>query len=1052
MRTLLDLDNNQRPQRRTALIAHELQRYDIDIAALNETRFSDEGSLTESGEGYTFFWKGLNEGAARIHGVAFAIKTKLLNNIPQSPIGHNERLMTWRIPLTNRRHATLVNVYAPTLNSDDNVKDQFYAQLHEIIQAIPREDKIILLGDFNARVGNSHHLWEGVLGCHGVGKCNDNGLRLLTFCSQHNLTITNTMFQLQNKFKTTWMHPRSKLWHLLDYVIVRHSDIKDVQITRAMRGADGWTDHRLVRSIFLLKIRPPARRQAPRKHLDLKALNNDATRSAFQNELAEHLTQTTTTNPITTEHLTERWDSISEVLLNTARDILGVSNRKHRDWFDEQAEEIHQLLDDKNRAHQAVIANPTPTSRARFADLRSRVQQETRRMQNEWWTRLAAEIQGFADMGDQHQFYNALKTAYGPRSNSLCPVRSVDGSTLFTEKTEILKRWAEHYQELLNRQNPTDPTFLDSLPNLPVIQELDNIPTIQEVSHAINSLKNNKATGPDGIPAELLKHGGDAVATCLHNIIQEVWNSGCCPQQWKDADIISIYKKKGDRNICGNSRGISLLSTSGKVVTKILLSRIVKLIVDQILPESQSGFRQERSTVDMIFVARQIQEKSVEQHQDLYMVFVDLAKAFDTVNRPLLWEVLAKFGCPPTFLGVLRAFHEGSMGRVSSSGLKSEPFLIESGVKQGCVIAPILFNLFLAAVSSVAKQQINSEDGIRLSYRLDGNLFNLRRLQARTRVTEEAIHELQYADDTALVSSTKEGLQRTIDAVSNTYSRAGLAININKTEVLSMCEQEQEPQIFTINQQPLKNTEEFTYLGSVLTDSCDLTSEVQRRIGLAGAAFGRLSHRVFMNRNLTTTTKVSVYKAVCLSILLYGSESWVPYRRHLKKLEAFHTNCLQRILGLKWWHKVTHNEIRRRTQMDPLEIILTQRQLRWLGHTIRMPEERLPRKVLYGELAVGRRHPGGPRKRLKDHLKTTFKKCGIEPTTIENVAADRRVWRSTCQEGLETLTSLYNNHAEHRRQQRHAVQQAEGNFPCATCGRVCKSRIGLHSHQRVHQA
>lgn len=178
----------------------------------------------------------------------------------------------------------------------------------------------------------------------------------------------------------------------------------------------------------------------------------------------------------------------------------------------------------------------------------------------------------------------------------------------------------------------------------------------------------------------------------------------------------------------------------------------------------------------------------------------------------------------------------------------------------------------------------------------------------------------------------------------------------------------------------------------------------------------------------------------------------MPYRRHLKKLEAFHTNCLQCILGLKWWHRVPHNEIRRRTQLDPLEIILTHRQLRWLGHTIRMPAERLPHKVLYGELAEGRRNPGGPRKRFKDQLKTSLKKCGIESNAIEHAAADRRIWRNICQEGLETFTSTYNDRAERRRHQRHAAQRADGIFPCAACGRVCNSRIGLHSHQRVYQA
>lgn len=373
VRTLLDLDNNSRPKRRTALIAYELKKYNIDIAALNETRFSDEGSLTESGEGYTF-WKGLDRGAPRIHGVAFAIKTRLLNSIPQSPTGHNERLITWRIPLSNKRHATLVNVYAPTLDSADELKDQFYAQLHEIMLTIPKEDKIILLGDFNARVGSSHHLWERVLGHHGVGKCNDNGLRLLTFCSQHNLSITNTIFQLQNKFKTTWMHPRSRIWHLLDYVIVRRNDMKDVRITRAMRGADGWTDHRLVRSIFLLKIRPPARRQAPRKHLDLKALNNITTRAALQNELAECLTlPTPAADPITTAFLTEKWESICEVLLNTAKDILGFSRRKHRDWFDEQSDGIHQLIEEKKSATASsdCKSNSSITCQASRASVKS---------------------------------------------------------------------------------------------------------------------------------------------------------------------------------------------------------------------------------------------------------------------------------------------------------------------------------------------------------------------------------------------------------------------------------------------------------------------------------------------------------------------------------------------------------------------------------------------------------------------------------------------------------------------------------------------------------
>ena len=149
---------------------------------------------------------------------------------------------------------------------------------------------------------------------------------------------------------------------------------------------------------------------------------------------------------------------------------------------------------------------------------------------------------------------------------------------------------------------------------------------------AILSLKDNKTAGPDNIPAEVIKHGGCALRRRLHNFILDCWSAECLPQQWKNANVIPSYKQKGDRAECG----IALLSVAGKVMAKIMLTRLLEHFVDLVLPASQCGFRCRRSTIDMIFVARQLQEKCCEQHQDLYMAFVDLAKASDTVNRDLL--------------------------------------------------------------------------------------------------------------------------------------------------------------------------------------------------------------------------------------------------------------------------------------------------------------------------------------------------------------------------------------------------------------------------------
>ena len=161
---------------RDSLIAAELKRYNVDIAALSETRIAGEGSLEEVGEGYTYFWKGLPDVEQRVHGVAFAVRTAFLRDIPSTPKGVNERLIQWRIPLKQVRHLTLIGVYAPTLASDDVVKKEFYGHLQLLTQTVPKEDKLIILGDFNARVGSSKDLWEGVIGDHGTGKMNENGL------------------------------------------------------------------------------------------------------------------------------------------------------------------------------------------------------------------------------------------------------------------------------------------------------------------------------------------------------------------------------------------------------------------------------------------------------------------------------------------------------------------------------------------------------------------------------------------------------------------------------------------------------------------------------------------------------------------------------------------------------------------------------------------------------------------------------------------------------------------------------------------------------------
>ena len=149
VRTLLDCVGSNNPERRTGIVAKELARYSIDIAALQETRFSDEDQLTEAKAGYTFFWKGKPEGEKWVGGAGFAIRTELTNQLEQ-PYGFNDRIMYFRAPLPSNRFMTVLSVYAPTLDSSEESIMTFYQDLRSVITSIPKADKILLLSNFNA--------------------------------------------------------------------------------------------------------------------------------------------------------------------------------------------------------------------------------------------------------------------------------------------------------------------------------------------------------------------------------------------------------------------------------------------------------------------------------------------------------------------------------------------------------------------------------------------------------------------------------------------------------------------------------------------------------------------------------------------------------------------------------------------------------------------------------------------------------------------------------------------------------------------------------------
>ena len=1024
--------------RKTAVIDRELHRLNIDIAALQETRLPENGSLKE--EHYTFFWQGKSADEPREQGVGFAVRNSLLQMI-EPPTDGTERILKLRLS-TVEGLVNIICVYAPTLLATVETKDHFYESLDTALSTIPASEHIYVIGDFNARVGSDREAWPNVLGHHGTGKMNDNGQRLLELCCYHNLCITNTFFQNKACHKVSWRHPRSKHWHQLDLVVTRRDSINSVCNTRAYHSADCDTDHSLIASKVKLKpkkLHHTKQKGQPRINISKTAY------SQKNDEFIVRLEETLTDRQ--EENAEDRWNSIRNTIYSAAVQTYGKKERKNADWFEANIAEMEPVINAKRSAMIEYKREPSQRNLLALKAARSKAQQTARRCANDYWLQLSENIQQASDTGNIRCMYEGIKQATGKPVKKCAPLKSKTGEVI-TDQDKQMTRWVEHYLELYSRENLVSQEALDALEDLPVLVELDAEPTLEELSKAIDALSCGKAPGEDGIPPEIIKCGKPALLEPLHELLCLCWREGNVPQDMRDAKIVTLYKNKGDRSDCNNYRGISLLSIVGKVFARVVLARL-QVLADRVYPESQCGFRAERSTVDMIFSVRQLQEKCREQQMPLYMAFTDLTKAFDFVSRRGLFQLLKKIGCPPQLLSITASFHDDMKGTVSFDGASSEPFTIKSGVKQGCVLAPTLFGIFFSLMLKFAFGE--SEEGIYLHTRSDGKLFNLSRLRAKTKVRTVLIREMLFADDAALASHTEEVLQRLMDRFANACKQFGLTISVKKTNVMG--QDVPAPPSISIDNEELEVTVHFTYLGSTVADNLSLDTEISKRIAKAAAVMGKLNKRVWGNNQLTENTKLKVYQACVLSTLLYSSESWTTYARQENRLESFHLRCLRRILGITWQDKITNTAVLEKAGSLSMHLMLCQRRMRWLGHVHRMEDGRIPKDILYGQLALGRRPAGRPMLRFKDVCKRDMKLTDIDPNSWELVAADRGCWRHTVHEGVRRGEEKRNLQLENKREQRKQRQQSQtsdqpSDFICLTCGKDCHARIGLLSHSR----
>ena len=286
------------------------------------------------------------------------------------------------------------------------------------------------------------------------------------------------------------------------------------------------------------------------------------------------------------------------------------------------------------------------------------------------------------------------------------------------------------------------------------------------------------------------------------------------------------------------------------------------------------------------------------------------------------------------------------------------------------------------------------------SYPIRWQALQPRPSQSQDKGNEVLIRDMLLADDAAVVAHTQEELQSLVDCFSQACKDFGLSISLKKTNVLG--QDTETPPVITIDDYELDAVCQFTYLGSTITDNLSLDAGINKRIGKAASTLARLTARVWTSPKLSVKTKMGVYNACVISTLLCDSETWTTYTGQERRLNTFHLRSIRRILGICWQDKVTNADVLSSAGLPTTYTLLRQRRLRWLGHVRRMEDGRIPKYILYGELALWRRTTGRPHVRYKDVCVRDMKAVDIDTMSWEGLAAYRTKWMIVLKQHLKT--------------------------------------------------
>eukprot|EP00937_MAST-01D_sp_MAST-1D-sp2_P002695 g2695.t1 len=758
--------------------------------------------------------------------------------------------------------------------------------------------------------------------------------------------VSKTRARAKDERYASWTHFGTKRHYQLDHVWVRQRDRRALRRARVTLDRVSGSDHRAVMvDTFIARRLKAGAKGPPKPRVVRRKLLDEEVCGAFGAKVIEKLDAVEAQREVGIE-------DVDTALAAAAEELLGDKGKRQPGWFGAASGPILAACQKRNTAWRKWVREArgrrAGVLRSELREARAAVRTEVRKARNAWLEAAIARVEtcrpGGAPLTPSDAWDAMKKLAAGmdetapPRA---VPLKVPGGDGRFTKTAkQRLEVFANHFKAVFQRKSTFDPSVLDELVQRDVLEELGAEPTVEELERLFSKSKSEKAAGLSGAAAEYYKAAlvNPELKGRIVKAVLRAWRSAAAggsmvgADKWQAGRLKEVPKAGKDLSNPSNFRGVMLIEVGMKVLSALVNDRL-QVLLRKVGRESQNGFTNGGGCADSSFCLRSILQTLREHGHTAWVCFIDLVKAFDSVDRKAMCAILLKYGCPASLVNVVRAMHDKVIVRMEE-GDDAVEFLSTLGVLQGAAASPVLFLFVIQAWFETMQWPspdivFKTSDGRGERHeKADGRLDA--KLTGRTSKdvgSAFSVRDTLYADDAALITLGRGDMQITMRDLIKHGVRWGLGVHVakgaggsSKTEFIVVEPASNHPNrglasYVPPDKSPMMVGEHtsvtharvevggkvlagvFKYLGSFIAEDLKEDTDVDARILAASKASGRFSTAIFRNRSISLEAKSRAFSAFVLSILLYQVEVYALGQDLVTKLQRFLNDKIRAMPG-----------------------------------------------------------------------------------------------------------------------------------------------------------